>query len=198
MALAASATIVYLIAFLRLPDDAAYMLPALPLVLMAIASRLGDWPRVALCICVLLSPFALKIRDSRRIGGVADSRTSLPLARGYVLDVAGPIFADHQRRVSEQRFADTVLDSLGALPSGPLVVAGDWYPMLAYKAGSDSPVLSRMIQCPGSEQVGAAKAGRLELLFLPDVDRECLGKSVIRLSTLHARVFPALHPAASP
>jgi len=72
-------------------------------------------PGLTLCACLVVSPFVLKLRNPRRVGGSTAVVPGVPLPRGYVLDLPGAIFADHARRLAEMkgRLAIRVLPELG-------------------------------------------------------------------------------------
>jgi hypothetical protein len=133
-AFVAVAVAVFGLAFLRLPDDAAYLLPVVPLVLLWLATRVRGAAAVAVCACLVASPFVLKVRNPRRVGGPTAPVPGFALPGGYVLDLPGAIFADRARRLAGMRYAAAVLDSARALPPRSLLVVGDWYPVLGWSA----------------------------------------------------------------
>src|SRR6185503_6676396 len=114
--LSALVAVCYLILFLRLPDDAAYLLPVVPFVLLTLATLLSPRRVFVLCLFLIASGFLIKVREVGRVGGPALSRFSLPLRPGLVVELPGPIFADHRRRVSEEAFADATLARVRQLP----------------------------------------------------------------------------------
>jgi len=157
------------LAFLRLPDDAAYLLPIVPLVLLWLAARMRGAAALALCACLVASPLVLKVRNPRRVGGSTAAVPGVALPRGYVLDFPGAIFGDHARRLAEMSYAAAVLDSARALPPKSLLVVGDWYPVLAWTA--DPGTLGRVTQFPDPPQLAAGRAGRLAIRVLPELGR---------------------------
>ena len=168
-ALVAAALVVFGLAFFRLPDDAAYLLPVVPLVLLWLAARVRGVAALAVCACLVASPFVLKVRNPRRVGGPTAPVPGVALRSGYVLDLPGAIFADRARRHAELRYAAAVLDSARALPPGSLLVVGDWYPVLAWSA--DGRTLGRVTQYPDPGQLAAGREGRLAIRLLPELGR---------------------------
>ena len=126
-------------------------------------------PGLTLCTCLVLSPFVLKLRNPRRVGGSTAVVPGVPLPRGYVLDLPGAIFGDHARRLAEMRYAGAVLDSARALPPRSLLVVGDWYPVLAWSA--DPGTLGRVTQFPDPPQLAAGRQGQLAIRVLPELGR---------------------------
>lgn len=185
-----AALAVFGLVFLRLPDDAAYLLPVVPLVLLWLATRVRGAAAMAVCACLLLSPFVLKVRNPRRVGGPTAPVPGFALPGGYVLDLPGAIFADRARRVSEMRYGAAVLDSARALPPGSLLVVGDWYPMLAWSAAPGT--LGRVIQFPDPGQLAAGREGRLDIRVLPELGRarEDTGGPALRAAGATPLVVP--------
>ncbi|MGI8437663.1 MAG: hypothetical protein ACR2NX_12300 [Chthoniobacterales bacterium] len=112
MAIPALVTIVaiYLVAYFRLPDQAGYLIPIVPALLL-LGSRFAPSPAVALeCVCFLLAPWI----DFSQAGFCA-----------------GAIIADHRARLqnlqSIERFAQATEK---ALPGRNTVVVGAWEPII--------------------------------------------------------------------
>lgn len=187
--LALAVAVPYLVLFLRLPDDAAYLLPVVPFVLLALATVLAPRRLLALCLVVVASGFVVKLGAASRVGGAPPSRWSMPLGGGLALDLRGPIFADRARRIAEEAFADSTLARLRGLPEGSVVLVADWYPILATK--SDSP---QIVQYPTPERMDAWQARSTPVYYLPDVHRNVQEKTGIDLVARGAR---ELDPLAS-
>ena len=189
-ALVVAALAVFGLAFLRLPDDAAYLLPVVPLVLLWLASRVRGAAAVAVCACLVLSPFVLKVRNPRRVGGPTAAVRGIALPGGYVLDLPGAIFADRARRLAGMRYAAAVLDQARALPPRSLLVVGDWYPVVAWSAPPEA--LGRITQFPDPGQLAAGREGRLAIRVLPELGRarEDTGGPALRAAGATPLVVP--------
>jgi hypothetical protein len=180
--LAAAAAVVFVLLFLKLPDDAAYLLPAVPFGLLALATILSPRRLLALCLCLVLSGFVVKVREVRRIGGPDLSPWSVRLSDGLAVELPGAVFADRARRRSEEAFADSTLARVARLPAGSALFTADWYPILAYKAAHPT-----IFQYPTREQIAALQARGAEIRFLPDVARGVREKTGIDLVAAGAR-----------
>jgi hypothetical protein len=189
-ALVVAALAVFGLAFLRLPDDAAYLLPVVPLFLLWLASRVRGAAAVAVCACLVLSPFVLKVRNPRRVGGPTAAVPGIALPGGYVLDLPGAIFADRARRLAGMRYAAAVLDQARALPPRSLLVVGDWYPVVAWSAPPEA--LGRITQFPDPGQLAAGREGRLAIRVLPELGRarEDTGGPALRAAGATPLVVP--------
>lgn len=99
--------------FLRLPHEAAYLLPAV-VFLIVIAERVVErFAFRVLCLALALSAFV-----------------ALP-------DGAGPIFRDHERRVDEDRYVRAVMrrmDSAHLSEPRDVLIAASWLPRLRFEA----------------------------------------------------------------
>src|SRR6202050_3592803 len=104
LVLALVAVALYLIAFLRLPDEAGYLLPAVPFVLLAIALLTPPAAQVALAAALLLSSWI----------GWQDARPTLE----------GPVVEDHRVRESQQRSTREIIDAVAGLPGNATIVCG--------------------------------------------------------------------------
>ncbi len=94
----------FFIAFLRLPHEAAYLIPVVPFVLILLALILPPRPVVLLSILMLLSPFL----------GINSSGISL---NGLVLN-------EHNKRLSEVARVEQAIDAAGTLPDDAVIVSG--------------------------------------------------------------------------
>lgn len=100
---------VYLIVYLRLPVEAAYLIPAIPFGLLLMDGVLPERVYVTVCAGIVLSSFVSV--DSH---GITDGR----------------IIAEHKERLFRMEVVEMMLDEAGGLPEDSVVVAGDWYPMI--------------------------------------------------------------------
>ena len=104
------AVVLYSVAFLRLPQESAYLIPVVPFILLltalAFRSRFVDY----LSVAIMLSSFVT-------IGG-----------RGLVF--SGPITNDHRVRESRVRNTQAVISSVAGLPENAVVVAGWMLPQI--------------------------------------------------------------------
>jgi hypothetical protein len=94
----------YLVAFLRLPDEAGYLVPAVPLVLLSIALLTPPWAADALAVALMLSSWI----------GWDHARPTLD----------GPIVEDHLVRESQLRSTAAVIDAVASLPGRGAIVSG--------------------------------------------------------------------------
>jgi hypothetical protein len=159
-ALAASSVLLYLIAFLRLPDEAGYLVPAVPFVLLAMALLTPAWACGTVAVLLLASPW---------FG-------------------AGSIVEDHLVRESQQRATRSVVDAVAQLPGRAVIVCGWVLPRItlelgAARAGPHQFVY--LIESPDDYRHYLAE-GR-DVYYLPGVDRYESQAHELELSQLGAR-----------
>jgi hypothetical protein len=103
--------LLYLVAFVRLPHDGAYLIPIIPFVLL-LAHRFLPRPGFALlCVAIILSSFVLTIE------------------RGKVT-LAGPVLNDHRERLQKTEYVVKTLRAADGLDQKSLILAGPWLPQI--------------------------------------------------------------------
>jgi hypothetical protein len=117
LALAGLAIALYLAAFLRLPDEAGYLLPAVPFVLLAIALLTPRWAAGAFALILMLSSWI-------------EFHHGVP-----TLD--GPIVEDHRVRESQQRSTRAIIDAVAHLPGRAAIVSGWILPRITLALDGD-------------------------------------------------------------
>jgi len=150
--LLALATItLYLIAFLRLPDEAGYLVPAVPFVLLAIALIAPPRAVAALAVALMLSSWI----------GWDHARPSLD----------GPIVEDHLVRESQQRSTAAVIEAVQRLAGRATIVSGWELPRITLSLGGvrEGPhQFIYLIENPDDYQHYLAEGW--DLYYLPGVD----------------------------
>jgi hypothetical protein len=151
LALAALAIALYLGAFLRLPDESGYLLPAVPFVLLAIALLSPRWAAGTLALALMLSSWV----------GFHDGVPALD----------GPIVEDHRVRESQQRATRAIIDAVAHLRGRAAIVSGWVLPRitLALDGDQEGPhEFIYLVEDPADYQHYVAD-GR-QLYYLPGVD----------------------------
>jgi hypothetical protein len=96
---------IYLVAFLRLPHLAGYLIPVVPFLLLTVGLLTPPYVVRVLAVTLLLSSFLITITKS----GVA---------------LSGPIWEDHWSRVSRIQETEKVIETVGHLSGSAVIVAG--------------------------------------------------------------------------
>lgn len=170
---ALAAVVLYAAAYLRLPLESAYLLPAVPFVLLLLgrllAHRLFKWVCVGMC----LSPFVCHLG---RAGASPPSSyspwtTSFTLAgQGFTLDLPrGPVPHDYRERRHSLAFADRVLRATEALPSGSVIVVGYWLPQIQVRLGDGAPNGARFTYLLDAAEWERCQVNRATVYYLPEM-----------------------------
>jgi hypothetical protein len=151
------------LAFIRLPHEAGYLIPLVPLLLLLVGRYAGRSTVAALCICLIVSPFILNLDDYDFSRAGQDIR----------LAVAGPIFFDHDQRVFFERDAEQTLGLAASLPPGDVLLAGFWgaYARGLAAARPDSAGLrTRLFEGVSAAEVRRIQAAGGTVYYLPSAE----------------------------
>lgn len=102
---------IYLVAFLRLPHVAGYLMPVVPFLLLTVGLLTPPYVVRGLAVVLLLSSFIITINRS----GVA---------------LSGPIWEDHRSRVSRIQETEKIIETVGRLSGSAIIVAGSRLPQI--------------------------------------------------------------------
>jgi hypothetical protein len=125
-----SAVVVYSGLFLTLPDEAGYLIPALPFVILLLASAMRPTAFKLMCVGITLSPFLANLYCPD--GEVSPTAYSQSMAfeiggrRCVLVPVKGPILADRSERTARMAYVDAVISAADSLNHRSLVAAGSW------------------------------------------------------------------------
>ncbi len=129
----------YIIAFLKLPMEAGYLIPIIPFVILIFGKYLYDKAFGFLCYMLILSPFLCTISPEDRL----DASTPSDLAFSFnasdenlTFDVLkGPVIAYKSRRVNGQNFVNETLSAMDTSKTKSVLVSGRWYNQLLVQQG---------------------------------------------------------------
>jgi hypothetical protein len=128
---------VYLALFAALPNEAGYLIPTLPFVLLLLGQLLPYRRFLALSIALAASSFFFGIGREATPGGPVASRLALPLAiHGHrlILDpLQGPVLAAESARREAEGYVARVIARGSALPGNSVIVAGYWWTQVSAK-----------------------------------------------------------------
>lgn len=198
---AAVAMLIVFVIFLRLPHEAAYLIPAVPFVLLLFARALSPRGFTALCVALALSSFAIKVSEP----GKPDSprgtlgRTIHVGARALRVDLLpGPLVHDHFRRVLGERYAERARDAARALPDSAVVIAYEWLPALRVVSGGNAAGRARYVYLLERAPFDSLRAAGVALVDLPGADGETWKRYGYDLRERGSRALPVSEASAEP
>jgi hypothetical protein len=147
----ATAIMLYLIAFLRLPDEAGYLVPLVPWLLLLIGMLTPAWVAGSLAVVLLLSSW-LSFHGARPA-------------------LEGPIVEDYLVRQSQRVATQSVIDTVARLPGRAAVVSGWVLPRLTLALGGDRLGLHRFLYLiEDDDDYRRYLADGWQIYYLPGVD----------------------------
>ena len=179
-------------AWLRLPYKAAYLVPAVPFVLLAHAHAVPRSALRVLLVALCLSPWVLSVyarEDTPPPQGLA--REVRVAGQAFVVDVRGPILLDHATRKADLVYGARVAAATGSLPPGSAVVVQDWLPMLRVLTGvvrgpleKDGVLHTHLVD---QAELDRLRGERRALYYLPGVDDANRARFGVDLAAAGAR-----------
>jgi hypothetical protein len=123
--------VLHIISYLRLPQKAGYMLPAVPwIVLIAgiLVTRKQAWIVAALFI---VSPFILGLNLTDSMRGSTHSALALKFnisGQELFLDpLSGSLQAERSKRINKMKYCNQILDATDTLKETSILISGWWY-----------------------------------------------------------------------
>ncbi len=138
--------VIYGAAYLRLPDQAGYLIPIIPATLLLVASFA---PRLCFqfcCLCLAIAPWLELGRDGLR---------------------GGPILADHCERIINLRNVTSCLNFAESLPGENVIVVGGWEPQIAVLTTDGRGSKNRYVYLLNPDQAIATRRSGHRIFYLP-------------------------------
>jgi hypothetical protein len=145
----AAAVVLIILAYLRLPHEAAYLIPAVPFVLLLGATALPDRAVVAGCAALIAAPF---------------------VSAGFGWVGRGEVLKHHAERVESLREAEAIIARAAALPEPSLVIVGPHLPVFQVLIG-DRAGHARFVYAAKAGDLRRARAAG-ELVYVLPGQRE--------------------------
>ncbi len=171
-----TAIILYTISYVWCPEKSAFLIPALPFVIVL----LGEWLSLRgfrlVCAGLVISPFLFSVNLTDPARGASYSSlafTKTISGQEIFFDpLNGPVFAEHSKRKNKAKFCEAVLAATDTMKGNNKVIAGWWYNELQVKClereGNTSSLF--LFYAPKSELELYRQMGR-RIFYLPEQDR---------------------------
>jgi hypothetical protein len=129
----------YIIAFIKLPMEAGYMIPAIPFVILVFGKYLVRPAFIFFCALLILSPFIFGISPANRVDSSTPSPVSFNFKVGLetlTLDILkGPLLTNESREENSSIYINKVWSSIKTMKQSSCIIAGQWYNRLLYMNG---------------------------------------------------------------
>jgi len=129
--------VLYSIAYLRVPQKSAFIIPLVPFMLLLFGWMLSTRGFRSLCFGLIVSSFVFSINLTDKNRGADHS--SIAFSKNisgqdvFFDPLSGPIFSEHSKRKNKMAFTDKVLSAAAAVSEKTVVIAGWWYNELMVK-----------------------------------------------------------------
>lgn len=137
-----SVSLLTLLIYLRLPHEAAYLIPALPFVLIGLGTLLSTAHFYWLCLALIVSPFVLGVPSPLTTSFVKPSPAAIFLdfklvnlggKETYWIDpLQGPLLLDYQKRLRWDEFMRRTVEAAGTLPPRSIILCDAFRPGVLY------------------------------------------------------------------
>jgi len=170
-----AAVVIYFAAYLRLPYEPAYLIPAIPFVFILLGRYLNRKVFIAVCVALIASPFVLsvgQVDDGIAYGDRWQSGYVWELGLGgrrFAVELLGPVFVEHNRRLAGQAYVERILRAANALEQRSVIVAGQWLPKLEVPAGGTKRGNAEFVYLLDHAGFERYRGAGYRIFFLPDV-----------------------------
>jgi hypothetical protein len=169
----AMAIVIYGVAYLRLPYQSGYLIPAVPFVLLLLGRILRRRLFLFVCFALLLSPFLLSVHaweQSTEPPGERMAQLDL-LNHRIILALPGPIFFDRLVRLADMKYVAQVISAMKRLPPKSVIAAGWWLPELDASMVSGTPSKVDLVYLLRPSKAREYLARGFRLYYLRGIDK---------------------------
>jgi hypothetical protein len=164
------AVALYLVAFLRLPDEPAYLIPVVPFVLLLLARVARPAAFAIACACIIVSPFLLDL--GRPASGIAPGDLPLPPNRPIVVvrPRQGALLVDRRQRVTGMHNGEGIAEAIQETRGPAVVVVASWLPQLEVLTRGALPEGVRMAEYVRAGEADSLVHSGTRLYYVPGTE----------------------------
>jgi len=123
--------LIYIIAYLRLPQKSGYIIPLIPFLIILVAYYLNSKQFIFFCLSFIASSFIFGVNLTDNIRGSEYSHLAIKFnisGQEVFLDpITGPVISEHSKRKQKMDFTEKVISSTIDRKSKFVVISGWWY-----------------------------------------------------------------------
>lgn len=163
----------YLTSYILEPHKSAYLIPAIPFVIIFLKYYLKRFEFSFFAVIVFLSSFITGVSLNNPSRGTIPSSYSLNFKTGSTklsIDLLkGPVLADRERRINKIQFSQQAVNDILKIKKKTVIIAGFWYNDILIKL----PILPeavKIIYYADEPQLKKFLRGDYEIRYLPEQD----------------------------
>jgi hypothetical protein len=164
----------YIIAFLKLPMEAGYLIPIIPFVILVFGKYLYDRAFTFFAVTLMVAPFFGSVAPLDKNDTAVKPRFSLSFrvaGEDVIFNlVQGPLFSYQSRRVHAMEFIDHFNHALDTIHKQSLFVAGKWYTQLALSNADASGKTVKFVDYISQEDLLKYIEKGFEIYYFPQQD----------------------------
>ena len=159
----------YLAAFLRLPDEPAYLIPIVPFVIVLLARLARPGLFAAACVCLIVSPFILDLGRPESEPKLRPGEIALPSGHPVLIirPAEGALFVDRSQRATGMRNAERILAAAAGTRKPSVVVVSSWLPQLDVMARGTLPEGVRLTYFVRAGEADSLLRGGTSIYYVP-------------------------------
>jgi len=177
--------------YLRLPHEGAYLLPAVPFVLLLFALTLDETGVTMLACALMVSSLFIDVFQSDRHGPEPTATALHFQASGYALSLdvtRGPVLAERARREFDIDFRDAILEKASRISARDMVAVYEALPSVLWAVPVGSPGHPTFVHLVDREQ--AARAVRENRLVFATIAAEEMESRLFHLAPQDMNLRP--------
>ncbi len=189
-------TIVYAIAYFRMPEKAAFWIPVLPFVILIFAAKLSKPLARFTIIMLVISPFLLGINKTDPYTGAHYSSLAITFGSNngqlFLDPINGPLLNDFTKRKNKLAACEKIEHNMMLQRQPTLIIAGWWYAMIEVdrRAGKWSNANIKTVYYASPEELETWQNKGYQLRYLPEQERVNDKKYSTTFTVDNATLFP--------
>jgi hypothetical protein len=163
--------VVYLLAFALMPHEAAYLIPAVPFVILLLEPLVGKRLFAVACLVLIISPFALGLytaEQTQQFGNLWNPGPSFGFSMGgkqAFVSLEGPVLLDRKLRLAGMDYSRAIVTACKDSPPGTRIIVGYWQPLIQI-LGDGQTDTGKFVYSLSCDEIRAALAGGQTVYYL--------------------------------
>lgn len=125
-----TAFLLYIIAYLRLPQKSAYLIPIVPFLLLLFSYYLSSYSFRMICVLMTASSFFFSINLTDPLRGSEHSPAAMKFNLAgqeiFIDPLTGPLYSDYTKRLNKSAYVDEIYNRIQS-DNRKMVIIGGWF-----------------------------------------------------------------------